>query len=542
MTEPNMLAARFKRWVFASRLYDIWLNGPAPAQLAVDLTPSFQGDARQADRMFQGRWRFAGDEVTEPNQSPWTLNGPSEQWRAELHSFAWLTHFIAQGGDMSRRQARALVGGWLSHFPRWQPLPWRPDLVGSRVTAWCRGACFLLTDADPTFSKSFLTGLVRQARHLDDATTLAAPGRPALLAAIGWAHAGLCLPGRAKPLARALARVEALAGDLVLADGGPASRNPADLARTLEDLVALKADLIAGHQPVPQGVQEAIDRAGPLLRTLCHADGGLALFHGGNEGDAARIAAVLTQADSRGRPFHSAPHAGFERLTARRAVLILDRGLPPARAIGATPHAAPLAFEFSVGSDRLIVNCGGAPRDDDHWAQALAASAAHSTLVLADRNAVDLDHPLTAAPTVQRQEAEGAVWVEAEHAGYHARLGARHRRRLYLAADGRDLRGEDTVLNDADVSDQGHPVAVRFHLHPSTTAQATQGGSEILLRTASGKGWRFRSGGGALTLEDSIYFGGSGEPRRSRQIVINTTANGREVTIKWALARAKADS
>jgi len=55
-----------------------------------------------------------------------------------------------------------------------------------------------------------------------------------------------------------------------------------------------------------------------------------------------------------------------------------------------------------------------------------------------------------------------------------------------------------------------------------------------LLRPAGGKGWRFRATGGALAIEESVYFG-DGSRRRSQQVVIAGTHGGGETTVKWRL-------
>ena len=74
----------------------------------------------------------------------------------------------------------------------------------------------------------------------------------------------------------------------------------------------------------------------------------------------------------------------------RRRVLVFDAAPPPPPRALDGACASTLAFEFSDGADRLIVNCGGAgeaqgalPAGLGH---ALRTTAAHSTLTLGDRN------------------------------------------------------------------------------------------------------------------------------------------------------------
>ena len=309
----------------------------------------------------------------------------------------------------------------------------------------------------------------------------------------------------------------------------------------LRDLITVRACLFAGRREIPTGLQNAIDRMAPMLRFFRHGDRGLALFNGGFEEDADALDLALAKADAKGKAPESAPHSGFERLACGRTLVLIDVGCA---AGGAPGHAGPLSFELSDGRERLIVNCGATRPADSDWGRAMAATAAHSTLALSDRNSVEVgaDGRLAHRPgrlTHSRNEADGRIWFEAEHDGYVPPFGAVHRRRLYIDETGEDVRGEDQVLAAEPGRSDGLKFAVRFHLHPAVQASSVQDGSAVLLRTAAGRGWQLRAGGGAVSLEESVYLGVPGARRRSEQVVITGVCDGRESTVKWALARIK---
>ena len=244
-----------------------------------------------------------------------------------------------------------------------------------------------------------------------------------------------------------------------------------------------------------------------------HGDGGLALFNGSKEETPPLIDLVLTQAGRGGRGPSALTEGGFQRLQAGRSVLLVDCGAPPPPGVDRYAHAGTLSMELSVGRDRLIVNCGAFPAGPPEWRDAARATAAHSTLVIADLSSSELKpdglgrRPVTVE--AQRQEANGAHWLEASHDGWKQVFGAVHRRRLYMAESGEDIRGEDAVEAPTP-----QPFTVRFHLHPDVNASVQQDGEAVLLRLRSG-GWRLRADGARITLEESIYLGGL-EPRRQR--------------------------
>jgi uncharacterized heparinase superfamily protein len=162
------------------------------------------------------------------------------------------------------------------------------------------------------------------------------------------------------------------------------------------------------------------------------------------------------------------------------------------------------------------------------------ATAAHSTLVIADISSSELKpNGLGRRPDVvelQRQEANGAHWLEASHDGWKKPFGAIHRRRLYMAESGEDIRGEDAVE-----AAQPQPFSVRFHLHPNVSASLQQDGEAVLLRLPTAGGWRLRADGARISLEESVYLGGP-EPRRTEQVVLTGHTDGPQ-HVKWAITK-----
>ena len=533
------LRAALGRLLFTSPLYPLSLAGRKLSRLELVPEDPWPGDVATANALFRGCYRFAGAEINAPNQPPWHPQGASPAWLAELHGFAWLRHFSAAGGDAARRQARALVGSWLSHHQQWDRAVWQPEVLARRLVSWFSHAGLLFDPVEPALQAALLDGMARQGRHLARAIGHTPPGPGRITAAMGLIFSGLCLADGKGRLARGLKHLEQELAAQVLPDGGHVGRNPSLHLAVLRDLVTLRGALGQGQQEVPQALQNAIDRMAPMLRFFRHGDGCLALFNGSSEEPDGAVDLTLARAEAKGKAPASAPHCHFERLAAKRTLALLDVGAPPPAATGATAHAGLLSFELSLGRERLVVNCGAPENAAGPWARAMRATAAHSTLVLADHSSVALDaggHLEGAAPraSCSRNEADGSTWIEAEHDGYMARFGLRHRRRLYLDGSGDDIRGEDSLSGETR-----HPVAfaIRFHLHPLVNASLVQNGVAVLLKLPGGTGFRLRAQGGAVSLDESIYLGDAGQQRRAEQIVISGLTEGQETTVKWAITR-----
>ncbi|MFQ5957741.1 MAG: heparinase II/III family protein [Alphaproteobacteria bacterium] len=520
--------------VYGSALYRVSLRGRRPESLALNPRNPWPGDAARGDALLRREYRFGGQTVSGADGPPWHAQGANPAWVEEMHGFTWLSDLEAVGTAEARAAARDAVARWIDRCGAWDPIVWRPDVLGRRVVAWLTHAAFLLHVADVDLKTRALASLGEQVRHLARVVAEAPDGDARFAAIKGLVFGALCLPGGERQLAQGLRLLDHELGRQILADGGHVARSPSAHFRVFRDLVETRTALISAQRPVPETLMRVIDRMAPMLRFFRHGDGGLALFNDSNEEDPAAIDVALGLGEATGKPPSRAPHTGFERLAARRTLLLADTGRPPALPSRHT-HAGPLSFELSVGKERVIVNCGAYAGDRPAWREAQRATAAHSTVTVDDTNAVEIDAGgAVARPprvTCARHEDGGNVWLDATHDGYREAFGLVHRRRLYLSAEGNDLRGEDSLSGPG-----GKSFAVRFHLHPDVKASLVGDGAGALLRLPGGDGWRLRASGCAMQLAESVYLGRDGEMKRCEQVVLTGPLKGEKTTIKWALS------
>ena len=91
-------------------------------------------------------------------------------------------------------------------------------------------------------------------------------------------------------------------------------------------------------------------------------------------------------------------------------------------------------------------------------------------------------------------------------------------------------------IKDRLTGRSGAPFALRFHLHPAVEASLIEDGGSARLRLASGAVWRLRASGAELSLGESIYLG-TGELRKTQQIVLSGITGPSGATVRWALRR-----
>lgn len=513
------------------------LAGRAPDRLLhapLDLVP---GAAERGAALLASAYDFGGQTVRAGDGIPWRHQEAGEYWFAELHGFAWLRDLRAANTERAPERGRAMVLDWLrQHRNVDRAGPWRPELVGQRLSSWLAHGEFLLRGAADDFARRFYRALDLHARRLAHAARGARAGLPEIIACKGLVQGGICLPEGERRAAHGLKLLEAALKRQVLKDGGHVERNPSAHLAAMRHLAELRETLDAAGRPAHPALSAGLTRLAPALRMFRHGDGRLALFNAGVEEERWLVDLALARAPTEGPVLLDATETGFRRIEGKRATLIADMGRPPAA--GRWAHAGTFGFEISVGEERLVVNCGDWRGGDAAWRRALRATAAHSTLTVDDTNTAALrdDGSIAHGPTkveVERHDRDGASWLDARHDGYLESLGLIHRRRLY-AAGGGDIRGEDTLMQVERRRKQGREFAVRFHLHPSVKCAMTEDRDAALLRLPSGAVWRLRAAGAALGVNESVYAGDGVTRRRASQVVLTGPVQ-EATTVKWAL-------
>jgi uncharacterized heparinase superfamily protein len=517
-------------------------GGAAPEPMAV-------GDADRGARLVMGVWEAAGRETALGGASIWTAPADARQVRAR-EGFGWLDDLAALGNRPARALAQAWTLDWIRRYGSGGGPGWEPEAAGLRAMRWVAHLRLLTEGLDRAATARLWRALGAHQRYLERAWPQAAPGLPALRAL-----AGLVWTGRAAPHAghrAAVSRLGALAAATVGPQGEVASRRPEELADTLALLIWTARLLEEGDAPAAPEHLAAIVRMVPPLRALRLGDGGLGRFHGGGAGDPTAIDLALAELRLETQPRPRLP-LGYARLAGGRVALLMDGAAPPTGPWAAGAHAGALAFEMSVGRQRMVVNQGPGAGFPEPAAGRARTTPAHSTVEVEGASSAGFaGGALVGGPTLvsvrQAQDATG-MWLLATQDGYVATKGLLHERRIFVDARGAEARGEEilTVTDararavfDRAARDAGGRVgfATRFHLHPAVGAELDPAAEVVTLVLPGGEVWEFRAGGGDVAVEPSVYLDpAAAGPIPTRQVVVRAEVVEYLGQITWSFGR-----
>jgi uncharacterized heparinase superfamily protein len=521
----------------------------APQRLRAAPQDIRTGDATVATEIMSGYFSFEGKIVETGDASPFALAAPSLDWRRRIAGFSWLRHLRAEGSEDSFATARALVEDFAEagRFGAGDPAL-EAGVTARRMLSFLSQAPMLLDRADAQFAAAFFELLGRDARTL--ARFLAwrgLRGAERLSCTLALLEFAICTGAESGLKSYALSAFVVELDRQILPDGGHASRNPQTLLDLLLDLLPLRQLHVARGVNPPPALPAAIARMIPMLRLLQHRDGELALFNGMGATDPGALAAVFAHEPPESARV-DAPASGYARLAAGDANIIVDAGSPPPFEFSERAHAGASSFEFSLGAERVVVNCGAPPLRQTEAREAARATAAHSTLTLDDQSS-SVIAPFSAkaasgriaqaakvTPARRRNIRMGEA-IDVAHDGYVSRHALRHERILALARDGARLIGQDRLLAARSLTKPAAacPYALRFHLHPSVVARLRRDGFGVDLTLPSGARLVFEASQPAA-LEESVFFATPGGARATTQIVLSGEG-GPATRLRWSFSK-----
>lgn len=525
-----------------------------PERLLIAPQELVAGDPIAAYDICDGQFLLVGRTVQTKGVPVFNVVPPNAEWARALHGFAWLTHFREVEDPAVRAHARGLVGDWMaSRAACNNRSAWLPEVAARRLLSWLSQSPLLLTGADHGFYHRFMRELARTAFHCEIAAGRGSLGLVQLDSAIAYAAYTLCAETREEEWRRGTKLLANALVGTILADGTPVTRNPQDAVTLAADLLPLRTAYTArGRTPPPQ-LQTAIERLLRFLRLMRHPSGELALFNGMGATEFDTVSALLQFDDARsGAVPVSAPFGGYHRLERGEMTVLVDAGAAPMRVNALKAHAGLASFEVSAAGERLFVNCGAPKAGLVEIRQAVRETAAHNALMLAGESAArfrpvrrqdgGLERALVEPrdrPGVERKADGPDDVIVIANDGYLKARGIRHERSLTVADDGLSLRGEDLVAIDPKRSRSGlGMLELRFHLHPGIVPRSEAGAGVVQFELGDGSRWEFEAGGLAISVEESIFFGGLASQRRTRQLVITLPCS--DVTVIWSLSRVSA--
>jgi len=125
--------------------------------------------------------------------------------------------------------------------------------------------------------------------------------------------------------------------------------------------------------------------------------------------------------------------------------------------------------------------------------------------------------------------------LSSAHDGYQEKYGTLFERTIVGNEEQKLLHGEDTLI----VSKNDYAFlnfSIRFHVMPEAKLIQTHGGDVLI--SIENQGWKFKSPGQTITIDNSLYFADTEKVQETKCIVIEGTLNKEINKILWSLEKS----
>jgi len=461
-------------------------------------------------------------------------------WSYQLHFFEWMR----SSGATPEARAQA-VAGWLRS--PCAPPGWDPHPISLRVLSWLKlrlsgelPADFAGSPADARLRASLASQLDWLSRHPE--TRL--QGNHLLDNWIAVVAGGLAL--EAPGSERWLAGVEPLGVQLreqLGADGAHCERSPMYHAVLLEHLLDLLSLARAAGARAPAGlVGVLVDACGRMLTALetwTHPDGEIALLGDSAFGVAQPPGVLARYADALGVAAGASHEPGLLRSTGHARLETAElcwigsfRGPSPDCQPGHA-HCDALAFELSVGGERVVTDTGVFEYAAGERRQLARATRSHATLEIGGHEQAEIwsEHRVGGRPRVALELWEPGRAVEGTCSGWAAPR-TTHRRRVEI--EGRALLVRDRLEGRAASVRASLPLAPGLapRLDGAVARIALAGGGVLRVELPAELTWR---------VERGPYYPRFGE-EQSRAVLVGGADGFESGVWRFAVERGAAGS
>lgn len=468
--------ARTIRWLKPVQIYGrILHHAPRPAPRAAP-APALRWPhaawrdplPRPSPLVARQRVRHLNHEVELRDAQAWNDPDQSHLWLYNLHYFQG---FSPEGRREPDAWRTRLIERWIAENPPGRGVGWEPYPTSLRIVNWIKRHL-----GGAPLTAPMAASLAHQVRWLAGRLEWRLLGNHLLANAKALMFAGLFFDGgeaeRWRTRGLEILRIEL--AEQILADGGHFERSPMYHALVLEDVLDL-LNLARTYAAPEEDWARLAARMLDWQARLTHPDGRIAFFNDAAFGVAGDLEALEDYALRLGLSRATRPGpgawlgaAGYGRLQRGQAVVMFDAAPIGPDHLPGHAHADTLAFEWSLGAERIVVNGGASVYGQGPDRARERGTAAHSTVEIDGQDSSELWAGFRAGRRARVHDAAvsedaSALSAGAAHDGYAWRPGQPRHRRDWRLAEGH-LSVTDQIVGQAD------QALARFHLAPCCRA------------------------------------------------------------------------
>ena len=514
-------------------IYNFLLERKSSSEIIFIPENLWTGNPDEGKKIVDGFLSFNGEGVLF-DKNVWKKNSASKSWNEELSAFEWIKNVRSLGTNKARVFLRDNIREWMKFQSRWDPLFWRNDILARRISNLMSNMSFFYNTADEDFQKRFTRLLNKQSIHLVQTHKKKDYGDKKIFIVKAIILASLSFKNLSGKFQLGISLLKQIIQKDILEDGMHYLRSPSEQFIFLQSLIDIKNFLGLSKITIPKFLNENIYKMSAVLKFFKIGNNELAIFNKYKFIDPDELNEVLKRSNSKLKVPNILSFAGFQRVSENRLNFLMDCGKPTEE----KTHASSLSFEFSHGTEKIVVNCGSPFINNKKLSEALRSTAAHSTISIDDINSSDIFFEKNTTTRIANVWSEKLTdghnfWINSAHSGYKDLFGLVHNRKIHIDTKNLIIRGQDYFSRPLKKHNQiPKKLSLRFHIHPDVKLSATASKKKVVLKLQNNLGWEFICSEPKIEINEGKYFGDKKLTKKNNHILISENIVP-EKKIRW---------
>jgi len=484
------------------------------------------------------------------NTSPellWKTNIKEKQKFENLHSFLWLAKLDRKN---SKIVTKNIINSWINNFFNYNSDTWNMEITAKRIIAWVSNTDITLEGSNKIYKENFFLCLIKQSNFLLKNIKNLFNGVSKIICCAAIILSGIIFRENDLNYKTGIKELEKIVKNYFDDDGFPKSRNPEDVFICIKYLILIREWLKEAQKPIPDFLNEIINKCGACYTILSCSNKQFPLFNGATEINYKDYDIFLKNLKYKfTNKKNEVEIAGIIKVKKKKFEFFIDCGNPPPNDFAKYYQAGCLSFELISNKQKIICNSGYGKYLSPQLSSLSRSTAAHSTLYINDTsscifqknksiNKVYGNSLVEKHKVIDKNYSEDKNFyhIVSSHNGYEKKFGRIHKRSISISKKEDKIFGQDELIKT-----KNHPKPlfyfIRFHIYPDTKIVKTKAGNSILISLPNKEGWLLQSKTNIFEIEKNIFLGNKNKIINNETVFISGNISEEIILVKWEIEK-----
>ena len=482
------------------------------------------------------------------NTSPellWKTNIKEKQRFENLHSFLWLAKLDRKN---SKIVTKNIINSWINSFFNYNSDTWNMEITAKRIIAWVSNIDITLEGSNKLYKENFFLCLIKQSNFLLKNIKNLFNGVSKIICCAAIILSGIIFRENDLNYKIGIKELEKIVKNYFDEEGFPKSRNPEDVFICIKYLILIREWLKEAQKPIPDFLNEIINKCGTCYAILSCSNKQFPLFNGATEINYKDYDIFLKNLKYKFTD-NKNEIAGIIKVKKKKFEFFIDCGNPPPNDFAKYYQAGCLSFELISNKQKIICNSGYGKYLSPKLASLSRSTAAHSTLYINDTsscifqknksiNKVYGNSLVEKHKVIDKNYSEDKNFyhIVSSHNGYEKKFGCIHKRSISISKKENKIFGQDELIK---IKNHPKPLFyfIRFHIYPDTKIVKTKAGNSILISLPNREGWLLQSKTNIFEIEKNIFLGNKNKIINNETVSISGNISEEIILVKWEIEK-----